>query len=63
MAENSGKRIPLVCSMWQEEFNGVSYVRIGAVPWEEFDYKVKKNSFTIRTFDQIVCMHGGVTQW
>ena len=45
MAENSGKRIPPGRSTWQEESNGVSYVPIGAVPWEEFDYKVKKDSF------------------
>ena len=45
--ENSGKRIPPICSTWHEESNGVSYIPIGAVPWEEFDYKVKKRFFFI----------------
>ena len=39
MAKNSGKRIPRDGSTRQYESNGTSFVSIGAVSWEEFDFK------------------------
>ena len=45
MAKISGKRTPCCGTTCQEESNDISYVSIGAVSWEEFGYKVKKDSF------------------
>ena len=39
-----GKHIARVCSRWQGESIGVSYVAIGSVPQQEFDQQVKKDA-------------------
>ena len=45
MAKISGKRTPCCGTTCQEESNDISYVWIGGVSWEEFGYKVKRDSF------------------
>ena len=51
MAKISGKRIPPVCSTWQDESIGVSYVAIGSVSQEEFGQQVKKDSLLLVYID------------
>ena len=43
----SCERTPRGPSLWQYESNGVSYVPIGALSWEEFGNEVKKDSLLL----------------